>query len=160
MSFAISIAASGLAAYAMGRGWSGRRWWQAEANLPATVGGLALAAISIAIVALLPYSWHGPAFATLLVGIAAEYTSFALIDRRPTRVVLEAAWALVTIVAAIAGLWSSPAWFAGGFAAHIGWDLLHHNRIKRIDTRAVPGWYAVACIAFDLPLALAALVLS
>ena len=56
-------------------------------------------------------------------------------------------------------LLSSPAWFAAGFAAHVGWDLLHHNRIKRIDTPAVPGWYAVACIAFDLPLALAALIL-
>jgi hypothetical protein len=160
MSFAISIALTGLAAYAMGRSWGQSRWWQTAATLPAFVGGAALAAVSIAIVALLPYSWHRPAFATLLVGIAAEYTGFALIDRRPTRVVLEAIWAAITIAVAIAGLLSSPGWFAAGFGAHVGWDLLHHNRIKRIDARAVPGWYAVACIAFDLPLALAALVLS
>ena len=160
MSVAISIAVSGLAAYAMGRAWSRRRWWQAEATIHAIGGGLALAAVSIAIVALLTHSWHRPAFATLLVGIAAEYTGFALIDRRPTRLALEVAWALVTIAAAIAGQLLSPAWFAAGFGAHVGWDLLHHNRMKRIDTRAVPGWYAVACVAYDLPLALAALLFS
>lgn len=160
MSFAISIAVSGLAAYAMGRSWGQSRWWQTAATLPAFVCGAALAAVSIAIVALLPYSWHRPAFATLLVGIAAEYTGFALIDGRPTRVVLEAAWAAITIAVAIAGLLSFPVWFAAGFAAHVGWDLLHHNRIKRIDTRAVPGWYAMACLAYDIPLAVAALALS
>jgi hypothetical protein len=120
MSFAISIAVTGLAAYAMGRSWGQSRWWQTAATLPAFVGGAALAAVSIAIVALLPYSWHRPAFATLLVGIAAEYTGFALIDRRPTRVVLEAIWAAITIALAIAGLLSSPGWFAAGFAAHVG----------------------------------------
>ena len=160
MSFAISISVSGVAAYAMGRGWGDRQWWQASATPQATVAGAALAAVSIAIVALLPYSWHKPAFATLLVGIAAEYTGFALIDRRLTRIALEAVWAIATIAAAVAGQVLSPAWFAAGFASHVGWDLLHHNRIKRIDTRAVPGWYAVACIAYDLPLALAALALS
>lgn len=160
MSFAVSIAVSGLAAYAMGRGWRDRTWWQAAATLPALVSGAVLAVVFIAIVALLPYSWHKPAFATLLVGIAAEYTGFALIDRRLTRIALEAAWAIVTIAAAVAGQLSAPAWFAAGFAAHVGWDLLHHNRIKRVDTRAVPGWYAMACLAYDLPLAVAAIVLS
>lgn len=160
MSIAIGIAVSGLAAYAMGRGWGSRTWWQDAGTLPAAASGAALAAVSIAIVALLPYSWHRPAFATLLVGIAAEYTGFALIDRRPTRIALEASWAVVTIAAAIAGQLWSPTWFAAGFAAHVGWDLLHHNRVKRIDTHAVPGWYAVACIAYDLPLAVAALVLG
>lgn len=160
MSFAISIAVSGVAAYAMGRGWGDRKWWQASASLQATVAGAALAAVSIAIVALLADSWHKPAFATLLVGIAAEYTGFALIDRRPSRIALEATWAIVTIAAAIAGQLWSPAWFAAGFGAHVGWDLLHHNSIKRIDTRAVPGWYAMACLAYDLPMAVGALVLS
>ena len=151
---------SGLASYAAGRAWGSEEWWRSAAPARAIGAGATLAVVSIAVVAVLPFTWHRAAFATLLLGIAAEYTGFALIDRRPGRIVLEAAWAVGTMAAAIAGLLSSPAWFAAGFAAHVGWDLLHHNRIKRIDTRAVPGWYAVACIAFDLPLALTALFLS
>ena len=73
---------------------------------------------------------------------------------------LEAIWAAITIAVAIAGLLSSPAWFAAGFSAHVGWDLLHHKRIKRIDTRAVPGWYASACMAYDVAVGVAALILS
>ena len=160
MSFAISIAVSGFAAYAAGRAWGGQEWWRSTGPAQAIGAGLTLAVVSIAIVAVLPYSWHRAAFATLLLGIAAEYTGFALIDRRPSRVVLEAAWAAGTIAAAIAGLLASPAWLAAGFILHVGWDLSHHNGIKRIDTHAVPGWYASACMAYDLPVGLAALILS
>ena len=160
MSFAISIAVSGLGAYAASRAWGSQEWWRSAAPAQAIGAGVALAVVSIATVAVLPHSWHRAAFATLLLGIAAEYTGFALIDRRPTRILLEGAWATVTIAAAIAGLWSSPAWLAAGFAAHVGWDLMHHGHNKRIDTRAVPGWYAPACIAYDLPLPLAALVFT
>ena len=117
------------------------------ATRPAIGLGAALAVVSIALVALFPYSWHRAAYATLLMGIAAEYTGFALIDRRPSRIVLEAAWAATTVVAAVAGLLLSPAWLTAGFVAHVGWDLTHHPRIKLIDTRAVPGWYASACLA-------------
>ena len=160
MSFAISIAVSGLAAYAAGRAWGSQEWWRSTAPAQAIGAGAALAVVTIAIVAVLPYPWHRAAFATLLLGIAAEYTGFALIDRRPSRIALEAAWAAGTIAAAIAGLLASPAWLAAGFIAHVGWDLMHHNGIKRIDTRAVPGWYASACLAYDLPVGLAALILS
>ena len=54
----------------------------------------------------------------------------------------------------------SPAWLAAGFIAHVGWDLMHHNGINHIDTQAVPGWYASACMAYDLPVGIAALILS
>ena len=160
MSFAISIVVSGLAAFGLGRFWGSHEWWRSAATAPAIGLGAALAVVSIAVVALLPYSWHRAAYATLLMGIAAEYTGFALIDRRLSRVVLEAAWAATTVVAAVAGLLLSPAWLTAGFVAHVGWDLTHHVRIKLIDTRAVPGWYASACLAYDLPLGLAALVLN
>jgi uncharacterized protein DUF6010 len=160
MSFAISVAVSGLASYAAGRAWGSEEWWRSAAPARAIGAGVALAAVSIVIVAVLPSTWHRAAFATLLLGIAAEYTAFALIDRRPGRVVLEAAWAAGTTAAAIAGLLGSPAWLAAGFIAHIGWDLMHQNGIKRIDTHAVPGWYASACIAYDLPVGIAALILN
>jgi hypothetical protein len=106
------------------------------------------------------FTWHRAAFATLLLGIAAEYTGFALIDRRPGRIVLEAASAAGTMAAAIASLLGSPAWLAAGFIAHVVWDLMHHNGINRIDTHAVPGWYASACMAYDLPVGIAAFILS
>jgi hypothetical protein len=112
MSFAISIAVSGLAAYAAGRAWGSQEWWRSTAPAQAIGAGAALAVVTIAIVAVLPYPWHRAAFATLLLGIAAEYTGFALIDRRPSRIALEAAWAAGTIAAAIAGLLASPAWLA------------------------------------------------
>ena len=160
MSFAMTIAVSGLAAYAAGRAWGSQEWWRSAAPAPALAAGASLAVASIAIVAVLPSSWHRAAFATLLLGIAAEYTGFALIDRRPSRVVLEMAAAAGTIAAATAGLLASPAWLAAGFIAHVGWDLVHHNGIKRIDTHRVPGWYTSACMAYDLPVGLAALILS
>ena len=160
MSFAISIVVSGLAAYAFGRVWGSQEWWRSAATVPAIGFGAALAVVSIAVVALLPSSWHRAAYATLLMGIAAEYTGFALIDRRLSRVVLEAAWAVTTVVAAVAGLLLSPAWLTIGFVAHVGWDLTHHGRTKLIDTRAVPGWYAPACLAYDLPMGLAELVFN
>jgi uncharacterized protein DUF6010 len=160
MSFAISIAVSGLASYAAGRAWGSEEWWRSAAPAQAIGAGATLAVVSIAIVAVLPSTWHRAAFATLLLGIAAEYTGFALIDRRPGRIVLEAAWAVGTMAAAIAGVLGSPAWLAAGFIAHVGWDLMHHNGINRIDTHAVPGWYASACMAYDLPVGIAALILS
>jgi hypothetical protein len=124
MSFAISIAVSGLASYAAGRAWGSEEWWRSAAPARAIGAGATLAVVSIAIVAVLPSTWHRAAFATLLLGIAAEYTGFALIDRRPGRIVLEAAWAAGTMAAAIAGLLGSPAWLAAGFIAHVGWDLM------------------------------------
>jgi hypothetical protein len=160
MSFAISIAVSGLASYAAGRAWGSREWWRSTAAAQAIGAGAALAVASIAIVAVLPSTWHRAAFATLLLGISTEYTGFAIIDRRPGRIAVEAAWAAGTMAAAIAGVLGSPAWLAAGFIAHVGWDLMHHNGINRVDTHAVPGWHASACIAYDLPVGIAALVLS
>ena len=53
-----------------------------------------------------------------------------------------------------------PGLVGSRFHCSVGWDMMHHDGIKRIDTRAVPGSYASACMAYDLPVGLAALLLS
>ena len=157
---AVSVVLPGVAAYALARRWGDREWWRAPSLVPAIITGAALAVASIVVVVLTPFSWHRTGFATLLAGIAAEYTGFALIDRRLSRMVVEGGWAAFTVAAAVAGVALAPAWLALGFIGHIGWDLMHHDRIKRIDTVAVPGWYASACLVYDLPLGFAALLFS
>jgi hypothetical protein len=39
-------------------------------------------------------------------------------------------------------------------------DRSGYGGINRIDTHAVPGWYASACMAHDLPVGIAAFILS
>ncbi len=51
---------------------------------------------------------------------------------------------------AVLGLAVSPVWLAVGYAAHGGWDWLHHARVV---PSAVARWFPPACAGFDLVVA-------
>lgn len=159
-SLAVSFGLALAAAYGFGRRLGTRPWWRNLATGRGFfVGGL-LAFASIRGVALLPSSWHRISVTAILVGTAAVYVGFALVDRRPSRITLEVAWATAVVAAAIAGFLLLPAWLSVGFLAHVAWDMLHQGTEKRIDTRTVPGWYPASCAGYDIPLAVAALLLG
>lgn len=87
----------------------------------------------------------------ILMGLAGGvYVGFALRDPESKEAPIQWVSALAFTVAAALGLWASPWWLAAGWAAHAGWDALHHVRTLR--TRTSPG-YPGLCASFDLVLA-------
>lgn len=159
VSVVVNFVGGTVLAYLLARIFSGRRWWRAVAIIPGLVAGGVFVAFTLLSV------FNGPAgpgrvlLAILLIVIAAIYVGFALVDARPSRIGIELGWAVATAGTAYLGLVTSPVFLTVGYVTHAGWDLAHHVPIQRIDTRAVPGWYPWACLIYDVPLGVAALLL-
>jgi len=89
-------------------------------------------------------------YALGLVVAALVYVGFAARGVSPGWLILELSGAAAFTLFAFAGL-KGPHWIlAGGWATHSAWDVLLH---KLSETTFVPGWYPVACAAFDILLA-------
>lgn len=114
--------------------------------------GLLLASSALGVAALLPPSLAVEWLGVILAIVAAIYVGFALVDARPRQVATELAFAGVTILLTLAGLWWQPWVLVPGYFLHGVWDMLHYWRRPIINTR-LPWWYAFFCLTFDWPIA-------
>lgn len=131
------------------------RRWPTAAGIAATVAGLA-------VIAPLPERLQAWISAFGVLTAAVIYLTWGtargdLADRR--RLTAQTTAVLAFGAVAIASVVASPDAgryvLAAGWLAHAGWDLVHH----RLD-RVVPRWYAEACLACDVTMATALLVLG
>jgi hypothetical protein len=99
------------------------------------------------------------AYAVGLVATAAVYVALALVGRASSR------W--LAIEALGVALYGGLAWLgfrrwlpalALGWAAHVGWDLALH--LGGPGGAFTPAWYPWLCLGFDLPIALAVILLA
>jgi len=84
--------------------------------------------------------------ALLLAMIGGAYIGFAARDGRPNANLIEFLGGLGFGVIALAGIWFSALWIAGGYIAHGFWDLFHHRPGPYADT---PKWYIPYCVVYD-----------
>ncbi len=91
--------------------------------------------------------------AVLLTLIAAVYVGFALQGDFTAGVWPELAAAAGFTLLALLGLWLSPWLIVAGLGLHSVWDILHHNGVGFLKTRA-PQWYIPFCVGYDWLLAL------
>ncbi|HET7487152.1 MAG TPA: DUF6010 family protein [Acidimicrobiales bacterium] len=110
--------------------------------------GLGLAVVMLAPL-LLVSKEAGLQFLAVQLGfIGAIYFGFGIADRRVAALLPEFLQAGAFLMAGTVALWAgSPAFLAAAYAAHAGWDLVHHPRGVR--TR-VERWYPPFCVVFDL----------
>lgn len=118
----------------------------------AALMGLFLALPTLGLAAMLPQDRALEWLAIVLGIVAAIYVGFALVDARPSSVRIEVAFAALTVLLALGGLWITPLLMAFGYALHGVWDVLHFWRRPVVSTR-VPWWYTAFCLTFDLPVA-------
>ena len=112
--------------------------------------GLALAILALGIAWLLSDTQALEFHAVLLAVIGMAYLAFAFQDGRLAHIFIEVPVAILFILAALAGLWTS-AWFTVlGLALHGGWDFLHH----RVIHTKIPRWWIPLCMVFDIVVAL------
>ncbi len=112
----------------------------------AVLAGLGLAAVTGAVLVLLPASFVRGAVSNLLTLIAAIYVGFSISSRGELSLARQSLGAGVFFVLALFGLWFDWWWLAVGLVAHGGWDLAHHPRRGH---RGVPAWYVPFCAAYD-----------
>lgn len=123
---------------------------------PLLIGAtLALAAIAIGAVAVLPRSARPAAVYAQLVAMVAIYVGFAIarIDQAAliqrgdwSALVVEATTALVFMLAGLAVMSGARAWLLGALIlAHGGADFLH----LVFPAAHAPAWYAFVCLIFD-----------
>jgi hypothetical protein len=86
-------------------------------------------------------------YPTILIVIALLYVLFATLDGRYPVVLAESAFALIFIVAALAGYAKGCLIVAAGIAAHGLFDFLH---LLFIEDRGVPIWWPGFCGTVDI----------
>lgn len=92
-----------------------------------------------------------------LVVAALIYVGFALVGGAGAGwTALESAGLLPFLGFAWLGLRRTPLWLVVGWVAHVGWDVGLHLRTGA--PAFVPRWYPVACVGFDLVIAVAILL--
>lgn len=101
--------------------------------------GLLLALATLGLAALLPAHQALEWLAVVLALVAAVYVGFALVDTRPLALRIEVAFAAVTVMLALGGLWHAPLLMALAYLLHGAWDMLHFWRRPIVPTR-VPWW--------------------
>ena len=120
-----------------------------QPTVPVSVGfGLAVATLVIAL--LLSEAQALEFHAVLLAVIGMAYFAFAFQDGRVSHILIEVPVAILFILAALAGLWTSPWFTVLGLTLHGGWDLLHH-RVIHTD---MPRWWIPLCMVYDWLVAL------
>ena len=86
-------------------------------------------------------------YPTVLIVIALLYVLFATLDGRYSVVLIESAFALIFIGAAIAGYYRSCLIVAAGITAHGVFDFVHYFLI---EDRGVPIWWPGFCGTVDV----------
>ena len=112
----------------------------------ASVIGVILAAVTMAVAMLIPKPKALDLFAMLLIFIAAIYVGFALLDGRRREALIETVMVALFFVLAILGLWVTPDFLVAGYVAHGAWDALHHP--KAVQTKVV-SWWPPFCLVYD-----------
>jgi hypothetical protein len=113
--------------------------------------GLALGLGTVVLAALLEGARHTLFAGVLLGAIGAIYFGFAVADGRPSAIAVQAASASAFALIAYLGVENASDVLLGiGYAAHAGWDVVHHE--GRGPTR-VRSWYPPFCAVFDLVVA-------
>jgi hypothetical protein len=113
--------------------------------------GAALGLAAVLGALLLEGSQHTTLAGVLLAAVGAIYFGFAVADGRPSAIAAQAASATCFAVVAYLGVrGGSDALIGAGFAAHAGWDLLHHEGRGPTWVRS---WYPPFCAAIDLVIA-------
>jgi hypothetical protein len=80
--------------------------------------------------------------------IGAIYFGFGIADGRVVRLLIEFLVAGTFLFVAAAALWAdSPVVLAVAYAAHAGWDVIHHPRAVTVPVRK---WYPPFCVVYDL----------
>lgn len=112
--------------------------------LPGVVFGVAFAVVAAGLSRGLGPERGAALLALLLPSAAAVYVGAAWGDPRSAPV-LEALAFGVFLGVALLG-WRRPGVLAAGWAAHMGWDVLH---LAGPFHSAAPVWYSVACLVAD-----------
>ena len=112
----------------------------------ALTAGLIGAIVTVVVASLLPKPKALELLSAVLVGIAAVYLGFVLLDGRRREMLIEFGNIGLTIALALLGLWVAPAWLAAGYFAHGLWDAVHHPR--GVQTK-IPHWYVPFCLIYD-----------
>ena len=86
-------------------------------------------------------------YPTVLIVIGLLYVLFATLDGRYSVILVEFAFALIFIGAALAGYWKSCLIVAAGIAAHGVFDFVHY---LFIEDRGVPIWWPGFCGTVDI----------
>ena len=84
--------------------------------------------------------------AVQLAAIAAVYAGSSLAGNALGVFAAEFLGVAGFITVALFGRWGSPALLAAGYAAHIGWDLIHEVGVL---PTFLPDWYAPFCLGYD-----------
>lgn len=130
---------------------AGRAGRGVELHLSGPAG--AAAGLGLALVMLAPLLFLSKAaglqFLAVQLGfIGAIYFGFGIADGRVSNMLVEFAVSGVFLFGGAAALWAdSPALLAAGYAAHAGWDVLHHPRAVPMPVR---NWYPPFCVVYDL----------
>ena len=83
-----------------------------------------------------------------LIIAAFIYVGMAIWQRDDTWLGIEIAGAVAYTLPALAGLRGKPHWIAIGWFLHPLWDIILHYMGP--GHHIVPGWYAWACVSFDV----------
>ena len=122
-----------------------------EVHMSGPVGAAAGAGLAALILAplLLLSKLAGMQFLAVQLGfIGAIYFGFAIAHGGLTALLIEFTVAGVYLFAGAIALWSdSTVLLAGAYAAHAGWDLVHHPRAVSMPVR---NWYPPFCVAYDV----------
>jgi hypothetical protein len=95
-------------------------------------------------------------YAVGLMVAALIYVAFAVVEGRTDRwLALEVVGLLGFGAAAVVGFRFWPIALALGWAAHVGWDMLH---LRGVGAQYTPDWYPWLCVGFDLVIAGAVLM--
>ena len=112
----------------------------------ALTAGLIGAIVTVVVASFLPKPKALELLSAVLVGIAAVYLGFVLLDGRRREMLIEFGNIGLTIALALLGLWVAPVWLAVGYFAHGLWDAVHHPR--GVQTK-IPQWYVPFCLIYD-----------
>jgi hypothetical protein len=108
--------------------------------------GAVLAALSGALIFLLPHDMAREFLAIVMTLIGAAYFGFAFSQRDRRAAVIEVVVASAFVMIALLGLWVSVWFIVGGLFLHGVWDLMHH---RHGGLAAIPAWYIPFCVWYD-----------
>jgi len=122
---------------------------------PGVTGALALTALTLVVLQVLPREQGLDFLTAILVAAAAVYVGAALAARDPSVLALETIAGAAFISVALFGRWYASAVLAWGFLAHGVWDILHHRGIAGADAGKT---FPVLCWVYDWILAVVILL--
>lgn len=122
---------------------------------PGVTGALALVAVTLAILQVLPGERALDFLTVVLAAASAVYLGAALAGNDKSTLALETTAGIAFIALALVGRWYAITMLAWAYFAHGLWDLLHHRRIAGAKAGRT---FPVLCCIYDWVIAVVIVV--